>query len=411
MLTINKFVDEAREYYNTLPLENGIYKKYSVDIPLDISGSETAPANDGIEALADEISGKTRIRFDVIISDSFAKSASDAVTVIDSSKVDAKTLDAKLFKSSQDKLAAYANAKARYFVKINGRKGADTKLNILFLNNGNLPVQLLIVAEENSRLDILELYASVSSATAVVSPLHEITVMDGAHVEIDALHNENEKTYLVSLSKAKVGERAKLKMNFVYNGAVATKARNVIDSNGMKNAVEVTELAFGCEEQKFDLNTYIENSKPYSSATIDSGAALNGKSRCILKGYAKVDNGSKGAFSKITERGILLSKDAHIDALPDMAIDYSNEVKATHSAATAPIDQEALFYLTSRGIDEGVARKLFVTSFLTRYLLNMDNGIAKEVAMSLMLDKLERNVYGVISDVTPRGIWLASKSK
>ena len=99
----------------------------------------------------------------------------------------------------------------------------------------------------------------------------------------------------------------------------------------------------------------------------------------------------------------MLSKDAHIDALPDMAIDYSNEVKATHSASTSPIDKEVLFYLASRGIEEDSARRYFITAFIAKYLSNIDNGVASEVAMSIMLDKLEKEPLVTIPDVNTQG--------
>ena len=55
-----------------------------------------------------------------------------------------------------------------------------------------------------------------------------------------------------------------------------------------------------------------------------------------LKGYAKIEKYTKGAFSNINQRGIIISEKAHIDALPDMSIDYSDQVSATHSAALLP---------------------------------------------------------------------------
>ena len=186
-----------------------------------------------------------------------------------------------------------------------------------------------------------------------------------------------------------------------------TESRGIVDSSGIESRVEINEIAFGTNEQKFDLGNSISNTKPRSHAQLNSGAVLDGKSQCILKGFAKVEKGTKGCFSRITERGILLSADAHIDALPDMAIDYSNEVKATHSAATSPIDKEALFYLESRGLEEGQAKKMFITAFISKYMSNMSNGAASEISMSVMLEKLERGTFGVIPDLTARGVWIS----
>jgi Fe-S cluster assembly protein SufD len=202
---------------------------------------------------------------------------------------------------------------------------------------------------------------------------------------------------------------AKFKANFIYAGGLLTKSKNLLDASGIGSKIDLSEFAFGNGDQRFDLSTFIINSKPMSTARLESGAVLDGKSNCMLKGYAKVDKGTKGCVSKITERGILLSKDAHVDALPDMSIDYSNEVKATHSAATSPIDRESLFYLETRGLEEKQARKMFITAFLGKYVSNMSSGVAHEVAMSVMLEKLDNGSFGVMPDVTARGAWMSSR--
>ena len=164
----------------------------------------------------------------------------------------------------------------------------------------------------------------------------------------------------------------------------------------------------GASDQKFDINTFMTNAKPNTYAKLESGAVLDGSSMCMLKGYAKVEKLAKGAISRVEEHGILLSEAAHIDALPDMAIDYGDGVSATHSAATAPIDKDALFYIMSRGIDNVESRRLFVGAFMSKYLAGITNPLARELATSLLLEKAESGSFGKIPGISMKNVWNAN---
>ncbi len=408
-----EFVKEAVQCYQSLPTEtNELYKKYSVNIDLpERLGTGCAAGGADLERTIREIGEKTRIRFDVIITSSFARSTSKSVRIAPAEEADPALLDGKLFKSGEDRLAAYINAHARHFVVIEAWKRMKSVINILFVNDGDLSVQVFLKAAEGAGLEVSEVYLSGTDRKATVSVLHEISGGNSSSIELNALHDEAAATSVVSLCKGSAGAGARLHLNMAYCGGGATKARSVLDARGDAGRIGVSEFAYGMASQQFDIDTSIINSTPYSSVSLDSGVILDDASRCMLKGFAKVADKTKGSVSTIVEKGILLSKDAHMDALPDLSIDYSNEVKASHSASTAPIDQDALFYLTSRGIEEGQARRLFVAAFISRYLSKIGAPAAREVAMSVMLDKLEKRSFGALSEVTPRNVWMVKPAR
>ena len=121
---------------------------------------------------------------------------------------------------------------------------------------------------------------------------------------------------------------------------------------------------------------------------------------CQLKGYARVLKGASGARSFVHERGILLDKGARVDGLPDMSVDES-DVKATHSSATAPVDEETVFYLMSKGIPEVGVKKLIVSGFLSESISKMHNGGARNLAIELINHKLETQAVRCSSRAQP----------
>lgn len=412
MKSYQEFVEDAIQNYKSLDIEtNPIYKKYTVNIPFDEMAKEEAAGTEirgsEIEKFSQNITDKTRIKFDAVISGGETRSLNKSLRILSNGQIDINALEAKMFKSRDDKLAAFSNAHSKHFVYIDVGEGETKKLNILFVNNGNLNVQIIINAKDGAKLELFELFSSDVDSKSIVTALHEIAAGKSSNVEVNVLHNEGKSVNIVNLCKAVADDDAKLRANFIYGGGTVVKTRGRMDSAGHGSEIDVCEFAFGINDQKFDLGTFIENTQPRSIARLESGAVLDGKSQCMLKGFAMVHKGAKGCVSKITERGLLLSKDAHIDALPDMQIDYSNEVKATHSASTSPMDKEALFYLESRGLGEKAAEKIFLTAFMAKYISKIKDGMASEVAMSIMLDKLEHGSLGAMPDITTSGIWIA----
>lgn len=406
-----EFRKDAIEQYSLLPDEtNELYKKYHTDIPLpseeELISARASGAQREVEALSRAIEEKTGLKFDVIFSNSFVKNQSGFVKIRRMSEL-GELLDRKIYKNSENKLAAFINANSRDAIMIDIQKGAKEKLNMLFINDSHLFFECIFNLGEESKLDVFQVFSSTANGS-VAAPLQEFSLEKGSHLEFALLNDGNDRSVLMHLSKGSVGEKAKLNANFVYNGSKTTKSVNFLDAKGLESEIEVTEIIYGTKEQRFDVNTHMLNSVEGSRTKLNTGAILDGSSLCQLKGYAKIEKYAKAAFSNINQRGIILNERAHMDALPDMSIDYSDQVSATHSAATSPIDKEALFYISSRGIDEASARKMFVASFISKYLSNIGNAHAKEIASSIMLSRIDGAEFGAIKDISPKGVWLTA---
>jgi Fe-S cluster assembly scaffold protein SufB len=406
-LKYKEFREDALAQLQSLPYEtNELYKKYSLSIELPSEQELHKPTSESYTFINNVEKG-IHTDFDVVISCDMVRSNSKIVKIIGMDELD-KNLKNKLYKSNESKFVAFSNAHSSkaLLIESNGKK---ENIKILFVNNGNLLMQTFVNTHD-SDLNITEFYLSNSKQHSIMSSLHEFDV-NNSTIEINQIHNENENTTLLNLSKGVVNDNSTLNINSIYNGSTVTKSLSEFISNGSKSCARLNELAYGISEQKFDLTTSITNSKQNSSAFLDSGVILDNNSYCALKGYAKIDKWTKNAKSKITERGILLSKDAHIDALPDMSIDYSDGVSATHSAATAPLDNDALFYMESRGVGENDARKMFISAFISKHLSNINDPFARELSSSIMLNKLEYGYFGKPSEMTTKGVWSTEKGE
>ncbi len=388
----NLFV-EAAEEYKRLPFEaKELYKRYN--FKLEIPACEESLEKDALE-MAAEIEKKTGIKFDAVITGSGVTSSGKFITI----KKAEKKRKEREHDTVEGKIANFIMEGADSNICVEINEGENANIKMLFIADKNLPVKIVINVGKRSKVEIFEWFASLPEREVMMAPFQIIVAGESSDVEINMLHNCGEKAITGSLSRTIVEKRGKARINIVYNGSSLTKATNSAYASGEESDLLVNELVFGSSSQRFDINTFIANNNEKTRAILESGALLKDSSFCILKGYAKVGEGARGSHSNVEERGMLLDPMARVEPLPDMSIDYGNEVTATHSASTAPIDPEVLFYLNSRGLDEKKAKRIFLTGFVMKYINKIIDRNSKSAVAAAIIEKADRNSFGGIFDV------------
>lgn len=404
-------VIEAMKTYEELPQErNELYKRNYINIAHDMKSFENnTPADmESINKHVNELAAKLEVKFDVVLGSNGLATKQSEFVRIESPENAGQTLEKQMHSISEDKYVAYINAKSDKLTIIEVPEGKSAKINMLVLNsNSPLASKIFVNLGKEAKLELFEYYGSLTDQQTASAVIHEIRSGDGSNLEFNALHNESERTIALAFCKARAGKGAHLGFNSVYIGASQTRVRNFIEADGNEGKLELTEIVFGSALQKFDISTQIINSAPHTNASLESKAALMGGSFCILKGFAKINKGAQKAKSYVHERGILLDKDSRIEGLPDMSVDES-DVKATHSSATSPVDPESVFYLMSKGIEEGGVKRLMVTGFFANNLSKIKSNLMKMLSMSLINSKLEGGTYGMVPKIDTRNMWIGT---
>ena len=134
--------------------------------------------------------------------------------------------------------------------------------------------------------------------------------------------------------------------------------------------------------------TCTSNTPPRIAAAASSTTAiLDGKSHGVFHGRIVVHKDAQKTDAKQTNRNLLLSDDAQIDTKPQLEI-YADDVKCTHGATIGQIEENALFYLRSRAIDEVSARRMLLMAFAGECLERMKPGAARDHAERLIHEHL-----------------------
>jgi Fe-S cluster assembly protein SufD len=120
-------------------------------------------------------------------------------------------------------------------------------------------------------------------------------------------------------------------------------------------------------EQMIDQRTFQDHAKPNATSDLLYQNALTGKGRTVFSGVIRVEPGAHktDAYQKV--RNIVLSDDAEANSMPGLEIE-ADDVRCTHGATTAQVDDRELFYLLARGIRPEAAQQLLVMGFFNTVL-------------------------------------------
>jgi Fe-S cluster assembly protein SufD len=146
-------------------------------------------------------------------------------------------------------------------------------------------------------------------------------------------------------------------------------------------------LFVGNDRQHLDNYMHVEHASPHCSSRQFYNGILDGHSHGVFHGRIVVHKDAQKTDAKQTNRNLLLSDDAQIDTKPQLEI-YADDVKCTHGATIGQIEENALFYLRSRGLDEVSARQLLLLAFAGECLDRMKAGPARTHVEQLIREQL-----------------------
>jgi len=147
--------------------------------------------------------------------------------------------------------------------------------------------------------------------------------------------------------------------------------------------------------QHVDNHTRIDHASPDCTSFERYKGILKDRARGVFDGLVIVQPGADGTDAHQSNANLLLSQDAEIDTKPQLEI-YADDVKCSHGASVGQLDDDALFYLRSRGLDESAARALLMRGFGVDMIGRVDHptlrGVLQEVLEGLLNQRL--NAFG-----------------
>ena len=227
-----------------------------------------------------------------------------------------------------------------------------------------LPWRSLIVIEAGAQATIAEQWlSSESDLEGYFNPVSEIVVGEGANLHYLCAQDLSERAWILGSQRARVARDASLHWVGLGLGSGQGKLRMETDISGSGASARVTGAYAGHGTQHIDYDTTQEHVAPHTTSDLAFRGVLRDRATAVWSGMIKVDPGAQRTDAFQENRNLLLTDGAHADAIPGLEIE-ANDVRCTHAATVARLDEDALFYLQSRGLDRSEAERLLVGGFL-----------------------------------------------
>jgi len=236
----------------------------------------------------------------------------------------------------------------------------------------------LIVLEEGAEAEVWEHWSSpADDIDAVLNSVVELAVGQAATLRYVNTQDISERAWIFATQRAEVQRDGRLDWAALGFGSARGKVRMETKLAGPGSEARVTGGYAGGPGQHLDFDTLQEHAAPNTNSDLAFRGVLAAGSTAVWRGMIKVDPGAQQTDAFQESRNLLLSPEAHADAIPGLEI-LADDVRCTHAAAIAQVDKEQLFYLTSRGLDDEAAKALIIEGFLESLVERLAEGPVRD---------------------------------
>ncbi len=239
--------------------------------------------------------------------------------------------------------------------------------------NGCKELQHNIILEENSRLVVVEEYFSDHENAYLTNTILELQLNKYAKMHYYKIQNENSYALHHSRIHVEQKESSDIKMFFADCGSQQSKADVKIKLREPYAFCDMQGLYFlNHDNQHIDNAIYVDHIAELSTSSMVFKGVLDKKSKAQFLGKVHVHENAKRTHAHQENHNLLLSSTAEVKSQPELEI-YADDIKCTHGATVGQLDQDSLFYLCSRGIDEKTALKMLTDAFVAEIMEKIDD--------------------------------------
>jgi len=280
------------------------------------------------------------------------------------------------------------------YINISANTNIDKPINITYISrDSNHPFAThprnLIVMGENSNATVIENYVGSGKVNYFTNSVTETVLLQGAVLKHYKIQQEGSSAFHIASLNTSQSKDSRFESHLVSIGGALV--RNNINASLNEEGAEIIMNGLYMTEdvQHVDNHTRVDHLKPHTQSHQNYRGVLNGKSRGVFNGKVVVHPQAQKIEAYQNNANLLLSDDAEIDTKPELEI-YADDVKCTHGATVGQLDDDMLFYLRSRAVDEKTARSLLTYAFADE--------VISEINIKEIQNKLERLIIGRLPD-------------
>lgn len=239
---------------------------------------------------------------------------------------------------------------------------------------------------------IIEYHTSSGSADQYANTIVTIDVGDNASVRHVRIQDRARTHVQTGRTMVDVGRDARFQSSGFDLGGGLIRNDMIIDISNPGADVSFDGLYLAGDGQHIDNHTRVDHRVGPAMSRQEYRGILNGKCRCIWNGKAIVHEGADGTDADQANHNLLLSDKAEIDAKPELEI-YTDDVKCSHGTTVGQLDETALFYLRSRGLDKQHAAQIMTHAFAAGLVGRAPVEVAREKITALVEARLAALIH------------------
>ena len=215
----------------------------------------------------------------------------------------------------------------------------------------------------------------------------EVTLADNARLSLYRIQQPGAATSLISRLDARLGRDARFECVGLYaGGALVRNDLNVsLDAPGAH--AELHGVLAPLAGEHLDVHTRLDHRAPHGTSRETFRCLVPAKARAIFNGKVRVHAGAQKTDSEQHVDSLLLAPGAEVNAKPELEI-YADDVKCAHGATCGQLDDNAIYYLRTRGLDIAAARGVLLRTFAHEVLQKIGDEAARELAARVLEPRL-----------------------
>jgi len=275
-------------------------------------------------------------------------------------------------------------------------KGSDVSLDASANTEFKIPIHIKyldgcenlnfkINLDKNSNIVILEEFCFSDLDDYSTNAKLDINLKENSSLNYYKLQLENTNSLHDTKINLKQFDSAKINMFFADFGSKEATTNINADLDEKGALCEMIGIYY-LNQDNHKINNFIDvnhNDEHCSSSMIFKGV-LDKKSSSVFRGKVYVDKAAKGTKAHQENHNLLLSQNSSAGSMPELEV-YSDDVECTHGATCGELDDNALFYLRSRGIEENAARNILTEAFIAEIFENINNQEIKKYIKSMVV--------------------------
>ena len=289
-----------------------------------------------------------------------------------------------------------AFAKEGAYIYVPKSMAVNKPIQIVHLSTGNeanlmLQPRNLIVAEENAEVQVIERHQSLSSNAVFTNSVTEIYAGKHARVDYYKIQNDKENASLIDNTHIDQQESSEVSVHtFSFGGKLTRNNLNYYQNGEHINSI-LKGITIIEDKQHVDHNTLVHHRQPNCESHQDYKGIFDDRATGVFNGKVVVDDIAQKINAYQSNNNILVSDKASINSKPQLEI-FADDVRCSHGCTIGQLDEDALFYMRTRGIGKKEGRALLMYAFANNVLESVKIPQLKARITNLIAEKLGVNI-------------------